>query len=193
MTKVLGFDVSSTTIGYCILDVDLITKDIKFVKCDYIKPIKKGSIVDRIVHTRNEILDVMIDAKADVIGIEDIIQFMKGKSTAKTIITLTTFNRMICLATYDYLKKSPELFSVMTIRHGLKTGKDLPKKEDMPELVAQHLGIKFPYEINKKGKVKVESFDMADGVAVALYYAFLLTGRAQRKAKKWKLRKHTQS
>jgi len=184
MTKVLGFDVSSTTIGYCILDVDLITKDIKFVKCDYIKPIKKGSIVDRIVHTRNEILDVMIDAKADVIGIEDIIQFMKGKSTAKTIITLTTFNRMICLATYDYLKKSPELFSVMTIRHGLKTGKDLPKKEDMPELVAQHLGIKFPYEINKKGKVKVESFDMADGVAVALYYAFLLTGRAQRKAKK---------
>lgn len=184
MTRVLGFDVSSTTIGYCVLDVDLTTKDIKMVQASYLKPIKKGSIIERIVDTRDKINGVIAEFQPDVIGIEDIIQFMKGASTAKTIIMLTTFNRMIGLAAYDYLKKSPELFSVMTIRHGLKTGKDLPKKEDMPELVAKHLGIKFPYEINKKGKVKVESFDMADGVAVALYYAFLLTGRVQRKAKK---------
>lgn len=186
MTRVLGFDVSSTTIGYCVLDVDLVTKDIKFVRASYLKPIKKGSIIERMVDTRNKISKILDDAKPDIIGIEDIIQFMKGASTAKTIITLTTFNRMICLAAHDYLNKSPELFSVMSIRHGLKTDKDLPKKEDMPELVAKHLGIKFPYEINKKGKTKVESFDMADGVAVALYYAFLLTGRVQRKTKKKK-------
>jgi len=184
MTRILGIDCSSTTIGYCILDVDLTTNDIKFVKCSYLKPIKKGSIIERIVDTRNKILDLMKETKPDLIGIEDIIQFMKGQSTAKTIIMLTTFNRMIGLAAYDYAGKVPELFSVMSIRHGLKTSKDLPKKEDMPELVANHLGIKFPYEINKKGKVKVESFDMADGIAVALYYAFLLTGRVTRKAKK---------
>ena len=145
---------------------------------------KKGSIIERIVDTRNKIQKIITDNKPDLIAIEDIIQFMKGASTAKTIIMLTTFNRMIGLAAYDYAGKVPELYSVMSIRHGLKTGKDLPKKEDMPELVAKHLGIKFPYEINKKGKVKVESFDMADGIAVALYYAFLLTGRIQRKAKK---------
>jgi hypothetical protein len=109
---------------------------------------------------------------------------MQGKSTAKTIITLTTFNRMVCLAAYDYLQKSPELFSVMTIRHGLKLNKTLPKKEEMPELVAQHLGITFPYQLNKKGKVKEENFDMADGMAVALYYAFTLTGKIKRKVKK---------
>lgn len=183
MKRVLGFDVSSTTIGYCVLEID--DKDnIGFVYANYLKPLKKGSIIERIVDTRNKIQTIIDQVKPDYIGIEDIIQFMKGQSTAKTIIMLTTFNRMIGLCAYDYLQKSPELFSVMSIRHGLKTGKDLPKKEDMPDLVSKHLGITFPYEVNKKGKVKVESFDMADGVAVALYYAFVLTGKVKRKGKK---------
>jgi len=183
MTKVLGFDVSSTTIGYCVLEIDD-NNQIHFSYANYLKPLKKGSIIERMIDTRDKIQAIIEQVKPDYIGIEDIIQFMKGASTAKTIIMLTTFNRMIGVCAYDYLKKSPDLFSVMSIRHGLKTGKDLPKKEDMPELVAKHLGITFPYEVNKKGKIKVESFDMADGVAVALYYAFVLTGKAKRKGKK---------
>jgi len=181
---ILGFDASSTTIGYCILSWDESTNDISFVRAGYIKPIKKGSIIERIVDTRNKVQKVIVDAQPDYIAIEEIIQFMKGKSTAKTIIMLTTFNRMICLTAYDYLGKEPTLYSVMTIRHGLKTGKDLPKKEDMPALVAQHLGITFPYEYDKKGKIKVESYDKADGVAVALYHAFVLAGKVKRKGKK---------
>ncbi len=187
MTKVLGFDVSSTTIGYCVLEIDA-NNQINFVYANYLKPIKEGTIIERIVDTRNKIQSIIDQVKPDHIGIEDIIQFMQGKSTAKTIIMLTTFNRMIGLCAYDYLKRSPDLFSVMSIRHGLKTSKDLPKKEDMPELVAKHLGITFPYEVSKKGKskgkIKVESFDMADGIAVALYYAFVLTGKVKRKGKK---------
>jgi len=181
---VLGFDVSSSTIGYCVLSWDDTTNDIKFVAASYIKPLKKGSIIERIVDTRNKIQKVIVAAKPDYIAIEDIIQFMKGLSTAKTIIMLTTFNRMIGLTAYDYLGKPPELFSVMTIRHGLKLNKDLPKKEEMPALVAQHLGITFPYEYNKLGNVKVESFDKADGIAVALYQAFVLSGKVKRKGKK---------
>jgi len=184
MSKVLGFDVSSTTIGYCVLEIDDYSGKISFVSADYLKPIKKGTIIERIVDTRNKVQMILESVKPDHIGIEDIIQFMQGKSTAKTIITLTTFNRMIGLLAYDYLGRSPELLSVMSIRHGLKFGKDFPKKEDMPELVAKHLGITFPYETNKKGNIKVENYDKADGVAVALYYAFLLSGKAKRKGKK---------
>ncbi len=184
MGKVLGFDVSSTTIGWCLLEFDEVNKSIKFVEASYLKPIKTGSIIERIVDTRNKVQQIIEHTKPDYIGIEDIIQFMKGHSTAKTIIMLTTFNRMIGLCSYDYLKKAPGLFSVMSIRHGLKTGGDLPKKEDMPELVSKHLGITFPYEVNKKGKIKVENFDKADGMAVALYYAFVLTDRVKRKVKK---------
>lgn len=181
MTKrVIGFDVSSSTIGWCVLDIDN-NDNIQFVHADYIKPLKKGTIIDRVVDTRDIVRDIIDKYKPDLIGIEDIIQFMAGKSTAKTIIMLTTFNRMICLVARDYLKSNPELFNVMTIRHGLKENKILPKKEDMPALVAKHLGITFPYLYDKKGKIKVESYDKADGIAVALYYSFVLTERVKRK------------
>lgn len=180
---ILGFDVSSTTIGWCSLSWDESTNDIKLIQMGYLKPIKKGSIIERIVDTRNKIQKIIVDTRPDEIAIEDIIQFMQGKSTAKTIIMLTTFNRMIGLTAYDYNAKVPTLYSVMTIRHGLKTTPDLPKKEDMPALVAKHLGITFPYEYNKKGNIKVESYDKADGVAVALYHAFALSGRTKTKRK----------
>jgi Holliday junction resolvasome RuvABC endonuclease subunit len=184
MKTVLGFDASSTTIGYCVLSLDETTNDISFVKAGYIKPLKKGTIIERIVDTRNKVQKVIVDSQPDHIAIEEIIQFMKGKSTAKTIIMLTTFNRMICLTAYDYLGNSPVLYSVMTIRHGLKFGKDFPKKEEMPAPVAQHLGITFPYEYNKKGNIKVESYDKADGIAVALYHARVLSGIVKPKGKK---------
>jgi len=182
MKRVLGFDVSSSTIGYCVLEVSD-SNDIQFILCNYIKPIKKGSIIERIVHTRDVIQSIIDQVKPDYIAIEDIIQFMAGASTAKTIIMLTSFNRMISLVAYDYLKKCPSLYSVMTIRHGLKINKILPKKEEIPELVAKHLKITFPYLFNKKGKIKVESYDMADGVAVALYHALVLTQRIKVKKK----------
>jgi hypothetical protein len=88
---------------------------------------------------------------------------------------------MIALLSHDMLHKSPELFNVMTIRHGLKIGKDLPKKEDMSDLVAKHLEITFPNKLDKKGKIKKENEDMADGIAVALYYSFKLTDRLKKR------------
>ena len=182
--KILGFDCSSTTVGWGLLEWNNITNDIKFIRTSYFKPIKDGTIIERIADTRDKIQKILLTTKPDYIGIEEIISFMKGGSTAKTVILLTTFNRMIGLVCYDYLSRSPELFSVISIRHGLKIGKILPKKEDMSGLVSQLLGITFPYEYNKKGKPKVENEDMADGIAVALYHAYILSDRIVKKSKK---------
>jgi len=173
--KILGLDVSSSTVGYGIIEIDD-NNQIHFIKCNFIKPPKDGSILDRIIFTRNKLKELLDNEKPDYIGIEDLILFMI-KSTATTTTTLSAFNRVLGIAAYDYLSFAPELFSVMSIRHGLKLGKIVPKKEDMPELVAKHLGITFPYVKDKKGKIKVESMDMADGVAVALYYSLILTGK----------------
>lgn len=181
MNKVLGFDVSSTTIGWGLLSIDELSGEIKFLDAGYIKPLKEGSIIERIVHTRDRLLEIIKKTTPDYIGIEDIIKFMQGKSSADTIVMLATFNRMTCLLANDFLNKSPELFNVLTIRHGLKLNKILPKKEDMPELVAKHLEITFPYEKNNRGKIAEESYDTADGVAVALYYSFVLTGKVKKK------------
>lgn len=183
MKRILGIDCSSKTIGYCVLDINELDGYIQYVSMNYIKPLKNGNIIDRLANTRDKISKIINDVKPDYIGIEDIISFMKGKSTARTIIMLTTFNRMVCLLAHDYLKSNPKLFNVMSIRHALKLNKKFPAKEEIPELVAKHLGITFPYEYNKKQKIKEESGDMADGVAVALYYAFILTGKIKGKKK----------
>lgn len=187
--KILGWDVSSTTIGYCFLLWNDETNEIKFESCNYLKPIKKGDIFERLDNTRKKVKAITENFKPDYIGVENIIEFMKGASGAKTIIMLALFNRTIGLVAYDYLGKSPELFNVMQIRHGLKFGTELPKKEEMPELVAKHLGITFPYVYKKNKKIADESGDMADGVAVALYYAHVLSGKIVLKDKKPKKKK----
>ena len=175
MKRILGFDISSSCIGWCVLEINE-DNNIKFIKCDNLKPSKKGSILDKLLDTKSKIQKIIEEEKPDYIGIEDLIKFMP-KSTATTVVTLASFNRMIGMLSYEYLNDHPGLFNVMSIRHALKLNKNLPKKEEMPELVSKHLGIKFPYIKDKKGKIKSESFDMADGIAVALYYSFILTNR----------------
>ena len=190
MQTILGWDCSSSTIGYGVLQWDELTNEIHLVKMDYFKPIKTGPIIDRIADTRDKVMQIIEEACPQFIAIEEIIQFMAGKSTAKTIIALTTFNRMIGLTCYDYLGHSPKMCNVMSIRHGLKLTSALPSKEDIPDLVAHHLGISFPYEYGKRGKLLVENGDKADGCAVALYQAFVLSGKIVLKIKKPKSKKH---
>lgn len=191
--KVLGFDVSSSCIGWGLLEIDESNQSIKYLDSGLIKPIKTGTIIERLASTRDQISKIIKKCSPDHIGIEDIISFIRNKSTANTIITLAVFNRMVGLVSMDYLNKNPELFGVLDIRHGLKLTPDFPKKEEIPELVAKHLGIKFPYLYIKcgksKGKIHVTSYDRADGLAVALKYAFVLTGKSAKSVKKKKTRK----
>lgn len=187
MTRVLGFDVSSSTIGFAVLDIDE-SKNITPIHISFYKPPKEGNIFERLIETKNHITSIIDGYKPDEIAIEEIVQYMGGASTAKTIIMLTSFNRMVGLASYEYLKKTPSMYSVMMIRHGLKISKQLPSKEDMPKLVAKHLKFKFPYiyitkKRSNKKEISIESYDMADGAAVALYHAFALTDRLKKKEK----------
>lgn len=180
MKKVLGLDVSSSTIGWSYLTIDD-NNNIKKVKSGYIKPPKSKDKILDLVKTRDKINKLILDIEPDYIGIEDIISYMPGKSTAATIIKLTTYNRMVVLAAYDYLKSAPKLFNVMSIRHGIKLNKKLPAKDQIPEIVAKHLNFKFNFELNKNDKIKEENYDEADGIAVALFYAFVLTGKIKNK------------
>jgi Holliday junction resolvasome RuvABC endonuclease subunit len=177
MSKILGFDCSSTTLAYAVLDVNEKSNNIKYITSNYIKPIKAGSIIQRLVDTRNKIKSIVEEIKPDYIVIEDIIKFMAGASSATTIIRLTEFNRMICLLSYDYLSREPELLSVMTIRHKIKKcanlGK-LPHKEELPVLLEKLLNINFPWLYNKKNGIKVESYDKSDAICCAYVYALKL-------------------
>ena len=167
--RILGLDISSTTIGWCILDI--IDQKIVLVKYDYYKPNKNGHIISRLYETKKFFNKLFKEYKPNQITIEEIIQYMSGASSATTIITLTSFNRALGLLSYEYLKQLPTYYSVMSIRHGLKLSKELPAKEDMPTLVEYYLDIKFNYLYNSKGKIKPETYDMSDACSVAINHA----------------------
>jgi len=168
MQTILGIDCSTKTVGYSIIETDDRLNNPKLVLCSFIKPPQKGNRFQRIVEAQNMIIDILNKYKPNIIGIEEIIQFMKGRSGAKTIIALARINTSIGLICYNYLGHSPAMCNVMAIRHGIKLDEVLPKKEQIPELIEKILGIKFPYVMDGK-KIAEESFDAADSCAVALY------------------------
>ena len=182
--KILGFDVSSSTIGYGLLSVDDVTKEIVYLQSGFIKPPKGDNILERLLKTKSLINSLLEKLKPDYIGIEKIVAFMPHRSSANTVITLAVFNHMVGLLSFEFLNSSPELFPVMQIRRGITPlGGTVPSKEEIADLVSKRLGIIFPYVFGKRGKVAVESLDVADGIAVALFYALLLTDNINKSPK----------
>jgi len=171
--SIVGFDISSSTLAYSLLEFNEDTKEIKFILSNYIKPIKDGTIIERLVDTRNKVKAIIEQLRPDEIAIENIILFMKGASSANTITTLTSFNRMIGLLAYDMLNKQPTLISVMSIRSCIKRQANLPKipkKEELPNILEQLLNFKFPWEYNKKNKIIEENYDKSDAISCAYVY-----------------------
>ncbi|MCZ2224500.1 MAG: crossover junction endodeoxyribonuclease RuvC [Chitinophagales bacterium] len=165
--RILSFDVSSTTTAYCLLD----TKNpLLVLDYGFIKPKKNINILEKLRLLELDITNIVNRCSPDEIAIEDIAMFMKGKSTANTIVTLALFNRVVGLTCHK-MGKTPELYSVLKIRHGLKINKTFPAKEEMPQLLETRFNIKFPYLYNKKGKIKTESYDVADAFSVGFYHA----------------------
>lgn len=171
--KILGLDVSTTTIGIAIVEFEKDISDAKLIHTEYYKPNKKTDEINRLKEAVDYILKIAEKFKVDDVAVEEYIKFMKGSSGASTVIPLAIINTTLRLFIYEKLNIMPFVYNVLTIRHALKFDKKLPAKEDIPEIVARHLNINFPYEykINRKTKqqdIKIESYDVADSVAVAL-------------------------
>jgi len=173
MTKVLSLDASTTTIGVSVLSKDDKGK-ISLDLCEYLKPPKEGALFERFAIVKSWVVDLIQKHKPDEVIIENFIAYMKA-SNAATIILLATFNRMIGMAVYEETGRLPKMINVVALRHSLKLTDELPDKSEIPELVAKHLNISFPYvyfKYKKKegGRVAEESYDIADAIALGLGY-----------------------
>lgn len=167
---ILGLDISTTTIGISTINKSIQTGKIALSNVEYFKPPKDGSIFERLIKVKEFTSDLLKRFEPDVVVIEDYARFMAGSSGAATIIPLAIFNTTIGLTVYEATGKEPILMNVNTIRKWIKTGEERLAKEEIPEAVAHHLKIDFPYEMTKKGKIATENYDMADSIAVALAY-----------------------
>jgi Holliday junction resolvasome RuvABC endonuclease subunit len=186
----MGFDISSSTIGWCLLELDD-ANCIVFVASSFYKPPKKGDIIERLSKTKKEIIKLLKTHTPDVVAVEELIKFMPGQSTSTGVIAMTGFNRIVCLTIYEQQKQLPFCYNVLAIRHGLKLDGILPKKEEIPDMVAQHLGMAPILHYDTKDRIDKTTYDQADATAVALYAAKVLSGEItpKNKTKKKKRKK----
>lgn len=166
--RIMGLDVSSSTIGLSVVSYDNDKLEIEYM--EHFKPPKKGNIFERLHKTSEYIASRVNELKPDEVALEDIVKFMKGKSTANTTTILSAFNRVVGMTVFDQLKKPPYLYDVNFIRKHIKITDKNPKKEDIPDLIEKVFDIKYPYFLNRNKKRAVENFDIADSIAVALCY-----------------------
>lgn len=185
--KILGLDCSTTTIGIAVLMVE----DDKIILShhNFYKPPKKGEFLDRLACVYEFIYTLVKDLNPDEVAIEDIILFMKGRSTAKTISGLAVLNRTVGLAVRHAMNKNPNLLNVMKIRHQLKTDGILPSKEQIPQIISKKLNIDFPWRYKKsrksgKSEIMIENYDIADAISCA--YCHIVSQEQYDKSKKIK-------
>lgn len=171
---ILGLDISSATIGWSVLEV----ADDKCVlkKYGHIKPTSKKKSDDnfslRLNHAFDAITDLVKKEAPQVIAIEDYAKkFSKGRSSANTILILSSFNEVCGLAAYRASNLKPIRIPVTTLRKIVKTEYDcdIDDKEDVMTFCKKTFN-NFLTQNNKAGNIKKESYDEADSIIVALGY-----------------------
>jgi len=94
--------------------------------------------------------------------------FMKGKSSAKTLSSLMTFNGIVSWLIYEMFEIEPNYIAATSARK--HCGIKVPRGEKSKEVVLQHLlenEKAFHIEYTKHGNPKPESYDRADAIVVA--------------------------
>lgn len=173
--KVLGLDISSSTIGWALVeDAD---PDFRIVDSGYIKPLKsnKGEFVERLDDAYSKIFDLVEETKPDDLVIEDYARkFSSRKSSAQTITVLCAFNEVCGLAAYKASDKIAYRYTVTQIRSALGKvfGIKIKSKDEIFPVLAMYFSTKGQpiIELNRNRRIKAESGDVGDALAVAMMH-----------------------
>jgi Holliday junction resolvasome RuvABC endonuclease subunit len=161
---VLGFDVSSKTIGW-----GLMTKD-NLLAYGHIRPLNsKYGIIERLNDVYDTVFELTKKFSPQIIAIEEITLFMSGRSTAKTTTILSAFNRLVGVAAYRVVN-NVKFYPVSTIRKIIKNSIGLKytiSKDEMPEIIKKYLEKNFSDVVKRGGETAIQTYDEADGIAVA--------------------------
>jgi len=94
--------------------------------------------------------------------------FMKGKSSAKTLSMLMTFNGIVSWLIYELFEIEPQYIAATSARKhcGIKVKRGEKSKEVVLKHLLEHESA-FHVEYTKFGNPKPESYDRADAIVVA--------------------------
>jgi len=168
---ILGFDVSTTCIGWCLLRDDGGYLDAGYLQLDKLpNEYEKMKTFKKFLRHLHEDLQVKGDGTKLKICVEEPLRMFKTKSSmAQTIAMLQRFNGMICYSIYLNMKLKPILINPNSARKlaGIHVDRSLGQKAKQVVLEhVQSLNI-FPFEFKKTGKPKNFMYDMCDAYIVS--------------------------
>ena len=177
---ILGIDISTSITGFAVV------ADGQLVFYDSIDLRKHKNIFDKTIAIKEKLLDIYEmyqcnnddDAAAgfgssefpiEHIYIEQSLHmFMGGKSSAKTLSTLTRFNGIVSWLVLELFEIRPEFIGATSARK--QAGIKVPRGKKAKQVVLEHLldnEPAFKIEYTKHGNPKPESYDRADAIVIA--------------------------
>lgn len=175
---VLGVDISTSITGFAV------TGDGQLLHYSSIDLRKYKNIFEKALALKEHIEDLFENYQLDQEGsqgwgqsehpIEHIYieqplhMFMKGKSSAKTLSTLMTFNGVVSWLIYELFEIEPQYIAATSARK--HCGIKVKRGEKAKEVVLKHLlenERAFKIEYTKFGNPKAESYDRADAIVIA--------------------------
>ena len=163
---ILGLDVSTTRIGWAVIDEDQSLIDSSFYKTD-----KDMTLEERAADFRTNVLDPLsIVHRIHEVRVEEpFSMFSGGKTTAKTMSSLQRFNGMISLLVLQVFGDPPTMVGSRTARArcGIKVPKGTKAKKVIVEWADNYFD-SFNVELTRHGNPKPGTDDEADAIVVAL-------------------------
>ena len=163
---ILGLDVSTTRIGWAVINDKQELVDSDFYKTD-----KKMGLEERAEDFLSNVLrPLSIVHKITEVRVEEPFpMFSGGKTTARTMSSLQRFNGMISLLVLQMFDKSPTMVGATTARSrcGIKVPRGTKAKVVVLDWVDNKFD-KFIMEHTRHGNPKPGLDDEADAIVVAL-------------------------
>ncbi len=175
MSLKLGLDISTSNVGWCILDEAGSLQDAGGIEIS-----KSKSVFAKANAVRDRLREIAIKYEVDEVFIEENLQaFRPGFSSAKTIITLARFNGIVTFLAHEELSVEPEFINVNSARKlvGLKIDRksELSTKDQVLNFVKNKLpAFPWPTRTLKSGVRKGlvipadSCYDIADAYIVTL-------------------------
>jgi Holliday junction resolvasome RuvABC endonuclease subunit len=172
---ILGLDVSTSNVGYSIIDLDG-----KLIKMGFISLSNKKCFIQKNRIVRSEFDKINKEYNISYVFIEECLQrFSFGRSSANTIVKLALFNGSVQYAASEAFNKIPAVLNVNKSRKALQIATQsqkkcgIPVKEQVFHWVCNNIDYEWPTKILQSGPRKGQTvlidqvYDMADAWVIA--------------------------
>jgi Holliday junction resolvasome RuvABC endonuclease subunit len=161
---ILGLDISTSITGYTVID-----DNGSVVECSFIDLKKIKDVYGKAALCQSVFAKLFAKFSIKKVYIEESLQmFSMGKSSAKTLATLTKFNGILSWIIFNDFLILPAHIPAITARK--KAGIVLVKGIKAKECVMKHMLTNeswFTVQYTKTGKIKPYYYDMADSWVIA--------------------------